>query len=188
MLSYIRHALKWAMRLPWWVALGAWCVGATATAYAQETVTFAYDPLGRLTGSQIQSGPESGLTESYSYDPAGNRTQYQVSGSTPPTPVTISMSNTTVNQIPGGTPLTVSFTGSSVSGTVSFTENGMFLGSTWVANGVASIILVGFPKGVHNITAIYSGDGRHAAQTINFTIKVQNLNWLPAVLDLLLSN
>jgi hypothetical protein len=47
---------------------------------------------------------------------------------------------------------------------------------------------VGFPKGVHNITAIYSGDGRHAAQTINFTIKVQNLNWLPAVLELLLSN
>jgi hypothetical protein len=188
MLSYIRHALGETTRVSLWIALGTWGMGTTAPAHAQETVNFSYDALGRLTKSQIQSGPESGVTESYSFDPAGNRTQYQVTGSTSPAAVTLSMSSTTVNQNTAGTPLTVFFTGSSVSGTVSFTENGVLLGSTWVANGAASVILVGFSKGVHTITATYSGDGTHAAQTINFTIKVQDLRWLPAVLDLLLSN
>jgi hypothetical protein len=81
----------------------------------------------------------------------------------------------------------VSFTGSSVGGTVTFTENGVFLGSTSVANGEASIILEGYPKGVHTITASYSGDATHVAQTATFTIRVQDPR-LPAVLDLLLSN
>lgn len=188
MLSYLRYALGETTRAALWIALGASGMGMTAPAHAQETATFSYDALGRLTKSQIQSGPESGVTESYSFDAVGNRTQYQVTGSSSPAAVTISMSSTTVNQNAAGTPLTVFFTGSSVSGTVSFTENGVFLGSTWVANGTASVILVGFSKGVHTITATYSGDGTHAAQTINFTIKVQDLRWLPAVLDLLLSN
>jgi hypothetical protein len=43
-----------------------------------------------------------------------------------------------------GTPLAVNFSGSSVSGTVTFTENGVFLGSTWVASGQASIIFEDF--------------------------------------------
>jgi hypothetical protein len=77
---------------------------------------------------------------------------------------------------------------SSSSGTVTFSENGVFLGSAWVIDGQGSIFLEGFANGVHSITATYSGDGTHAAQTTTFTIKVQDLRWLPAVLDLLLSN
>jgi hypothetical protein len=125
------------------------------------------------------------MSQVFVYDAAGNRVQYQVSGSISGTPVTLSMGNTVVNQTVMGTPLTVTFSGSSVSGTVTFTENGVFLGSTWVANGQASVIFEDLPKGVHTITVAYSGDGTHAAKTMTFTIKVQDLSWLPAVLELL---
>jgi len=167
------------------IAFGAGCICASGAAYAAQTVNFTYDALGRLIQSQIQSGAGSGVIQGFLYDAAGNRTQYQVSGATGQTSVTLSMSNTVVNQTLAGTPLTVNFSGSSVSGTVTFTENGVFLGSTWVDNGQASIIFEGFPKGVHTITVSYLGDGTHAAQALNFTIKVQDLSWLPAVLQLL---
>jgi hypothetical protein len=167
------------------ISIGAGCICASGAAHAAQTVNFTYDALGRLVQSQIQSGPESGVTQVYQYDPAGNRIQYLVSGATSQTSTTLSMSNNFVNQTVAGTPLTVHFTGSSVYGTVTFTENGVFLGSTWVTDGQASIILEDFPRGVHTITAMYFGDGTHAAQTTSFTIRVQNLNWLPAVMELL---
>jgi hypothetical protein len=98
------------------------------------------------------------------------------------------MSSPTVNITPSGAPLMVSISGAPTAGTVTFTENGVFLGSTWVMNGQAGIFLEDFPKGSHTISVSYSGDGSHAAQTATFTIKVQDLRWLPAVLELLLSD
>jgi len=165
------------------VTLAAAALACTA-AEAAQTVIYAYDALGRLTQTQTQSGAEIGMKQVFAYDAAGNRTHYQVSGSTAGTPVTLSMSNLVINQTLGGTPLTVNF-GGSVDGTVTFTENGVFLGSTWVDGGQASIIFEDFPKGVHTITVAYSGDGTHAAKSMTFTIKVQDLSWLPAVLELL---
>jgi hypothetical protein len=41
---------------------------------------------------------------------------------------------------------------------------------------------------MHTITATYSGDANNAPTTHTFTIKVQNLSWLPAVLEILLSD
>lgn len=56
---------------------------------AQETTTFSYDVLGRLTGSSISGGPNAGRVTSGCFDPAGNRTRYDVATATPapcPTP------------------------------------------------------------------------------------------------------
>jgi len=164
------------------VATGSLC--ASGMCYAQQTVTYGYDALGRLTHTQIQSGVGQGGAQVFSYDAAGNRLLYQVSTNTQNT---LNMSGA-ANQTTAGTPLTVNFSGSSVGGTVTFTENGVFLGSTSVANGQASILLESYSKGTHTITASYSGDGIHAAQTVTFTVRVQDLGWLPPVLKLLLSD
>lgn len=153
-----------------------------------ETTTYSYDAQGRLVQVQTAGGPGSGVTQTYQYDSADNRVQYQVAGSPAQNAVTLSPSGPVVNATSAGVSLTVNVSGSSPSGTVTFTENGVFLGTAWVTGGQASLSLNGFPLGVHSITATYSGDGVNASQTATFSIKVQNLNWLPAVLQLLLSN
>jgi hypothetical protein len=177
-----------AMRSKKWIAIGAGWIWASSNAQANENVTYTYDALGRLVQSQTSGGPGNGVSGVYQYDAAGNRTQYQVSGSSGESAVTLSMSNTTVNLTATGATLALNVSASSASGTIDLTENGVFLGSTWVTNGHASVNLQGLSKGTHTITATYSGDGTNAAQTTTFTVKVQDLRWLPAVLDLLLSN
>jgi len=177
------------MRTKNWISMGAaslFC--ACGAAYADQTMTYTYDALGRLHTSQITSGAGSGTQQTFNYDPAGNRLSYVVSGVPAQTPVVLGMGNNIVNVTSAGAPLTVSISDSSATGTVDFTENGVFLGSTQVSNGEASVILEGFPNGVHTITATYSGDATHPRQITTFTIHVQNLLWLPAVLQLLLQN
>jgi hypothetical protein len=59
---------------------------------ASETVTYAYDALGRLVAVATTGTVNNGLSVSTAYDPAGNRLSYSVAGSggtpppTPPTP------------------------------------------------------------------------------------------------------
>ena len=48
---------------------------------AAETVTYTYDALGRLTGVVHAGGDNDAMTQGLNYDAAGNRTQYQVTGS-----------------------------------------------------------------------------------------------------------
>jgi len=71
---------------------------------------------------------------------------------------------------------------------VTFTENGTFLGSAPVSDGQASIFLQGFSLGTHTITATYSGDSDNPQRAFTFTVKVMNLSWLPAVLEVILSD
>ena len=71
---------------------------------------------------------------------------------------------------------------------ITFTENGVFLGSAYTFDNRASIFLEGLSIGTHTITVTYSGDGSNEPYSQTITIRVQNLSWLPAVLDLLLSN
>ena len=150
-------------------------------AHAGQTASYTYDALGRLTGVQTQNSSGGGTTQIFSFDAAGNRNQYQVLMQ-----VTLGMRSGVVNLTSAGANLTVNISDPSATGTVTFTENGAFLGSTAVAGGQASLILQGFAKGIHTITASYSGDGTHAPQTTTFTVKVQDLGWLHTVLDLLL--
>ena len=58
------------------------CVGLVAwPALATETVSYGYDDLGRLASSSTSGSVNNGLGTSVSYDAAGNRTNYLVTGS-----------------------------------------------------------------------------------------------------------
>ena len=52
----------------------------SAAAQAGETVTYSYDAKGRLTQVQHAGGPTDGLTSSYAFDAADNRSSSQVTG------------------------------------------------------------------------------------------------------------
>ena len=65
----------------------ALCIGLGGNAaHAQETITYEYDALGRLTNATTSGGPSNGVSQTYDYDPAGNRTQQTVIGSSNPAP------------------------------------------------------------------------------------------------------
>lgn len=53
----------------------------TTSALAAETVTYTYDALGRLVTSTVSGGPTDGTNTAIQYDPAGNRSNYAVTGS-----------------------------------------------------------------------------------------------------------
>ena len=55
---------------------------APVVADAAETVTYTYDALGRLVATTTSGGPNNGVSTGISYDPAGNRSTYTVTGST----------------------------------------------------------------------------------------------------------
>lgn len=95
------------MRSKQLLAIGAGCICASGAAYATQTVTYAYDALGRLTHSQITTGPGSGTAQVFQYDNAGNRQEYTVSGVTGQTPVTLSMASSIVNVTTTGATLAV---------------------------------------------------------------------------------
>ena len=163
------------------------CALASAPADAGQTVSYAYDALGRLTQVNVLAGAGSGIIQSYQYDAAGNRLQQSVTAPGQ-TAITLAAASTNVNVTGAGVSLGVTVSGTGTGGTVTFTENGTFLGIASVSGGQAAISLDGFSTGSHSITATYSGDGSHAPQVSTFTIRVRDLRWLPAVLQLLLSN
>ncbi|TCM12117.1 Calx-beta domain-containing protein [Novosphingobium sp. PhB165] len=51
-----------------------------AAASAQETTTYTYDALNRLVTASKSGGPTDGEAHTIGYDPAGNRTNYAVTG------------------------------------------------------------------------------------------------------------
>jgi len=73
----------------WLAASVATAAILSCSALAQETTTYSYDGLGRLSGSNISGGTNSGRKTGTCFDAAGNRTRYDVATSTPsscPTP------------------------------------------------------------------------------------------------------
>ncbi len=156
---------------------------------AAETATYTYDVHGRLTHVQAAGGPANNVTRAYQYDSTDNRTSLVVSGSSSSGTVTITAQGAVANVTSVGVSFGVNISGSPPpTGMVTFTENGIFLGSAFVYDGQASVLLEGFAVGTHAIVASYSGDGSNAPTTHTFTIKVQNLSWLPAVLEILLAD
>lgn len=155
---------------------GMFLLSTTASA---EVATFAYDALGRLRVEQYVGGPANGIIRTYTYDAAGNRTRTGT--------LTVTLPRVVSNATSAGAELRIKVSGSPT-GMFTFSENGTFLGSAYVSNGAASVFLEGFPLGTHTITATYSEDGGVTPLfAFTFTLKVQNLSWLPAVLELLLS-
>jgi YD repeat-containing protein len=62
------------------MATGAGCAAA-GIVHAQETTTYTYDALGRVTGVSRSGGPVGGASTAYTYDPASNRTNVTVTNS-----------------------------------------------------------------------------------------------------------
>jgi RHS repeat protein len=60
--------------------LAASVASFAAAAQAGETATYGYDALGRLVATSSNGTANNGMATSLSYDPAGNRTVYGVSG------------------------------------------------------------------------------------------------------------
>jgi YD repeat-containing protein len=57
----------------------------SSSALAQETTTYSYDGLGRLKGSAIAGGRNSGRTSGTCFDAAGDSMRYDVATSAPAT-------------------------------------------------------------------------------------------------------
>lgn len=165
------------------IAVLAVNVGLVSHVCADETTAYSYDALGRVTSVQVAGGPSDGKQQIYRYDAAGNRTQLVIGDV-----FAFDRSSNVANIVSGGAVIEVSVRGSgALTGTVTFTENGIFLGSTQIFDNTASIFLQGLSLGVHTITVSYSGDDINPPYSRMFTIRVQNLSWLPAVMDLILN-
>lgn len=148
-------------------------------AAAAGTTTYKYDPLGRL--AVVTDGA---AVIRYDYDAAGNRKQKLLQGGAAPA---LSLPSTAIERR-GSVVLTVNVGAASAIGTVSFYEDGTFLGSAPVIDGVATVELVGWSRGTHSIEVRYSGDVSNAANSLTIPIRVITLDWLPAVLDILLGD
>jgi len=67
----------------WLSGASALAIVLTTAALAQETTTYSYDGLGRLKGSTISGGINSGRVTGTCFDAAGNRTRYDVATASP---------------------------------------------------------------------------------------------------------
>ena len=165
------------------MSIGRRAVGTAALLFCSSvalagTTSYQYDALGR-----IAVVTEGSATVSYSYDAAGNRKHKATQGGTA---TSITMPSSTAQEHRGSVVLNVTVGGTSPGGTVSFYEGTTFLGSAPIAGGTATVELIGLSRGSHTITATYSGDVTNAANSVSFPVKVVNLDWLPAVLDILM--
>jgi len=95
--------------VPALLALMALLVGVPS--FAQETTTYTYDALGRLIASSISGGTANGTQTGTTFDPAGNRTTYTVSG-VPVTPPSFTIGNAAAVTEGGTLTFTVTRTGS----------------------------------------------------------------------------
>ena len=71
-------------------------LSATGSAFAASTTTYTYDALGRLVQASTTGTVNDGVQMSTAYDPADNRTTYQMTGSTPGPAVVVPISGLTV--------------------------------------------------------------------------------------------
>lgn len=162
------------------------CVALTlgmATAEA-ATTTYKYDALGRLVRLEISGGAQHGVRRSFQYDAAGNR-ERAWTGSWLATEITPTK-NVLTFMGSGDVVLTVNVGGTAATGMVSFYFDGQFYGAAPVVNGVANIGFQSVAPGNYTVTATYSGDDFHEANSVTFDVTVRDLSWLPSVLDLIL--
>jgi hypothetical protein len=94
------------------------CLLGGNLAFAQEATTYTYDPLGRLSGSSISGGPNTGVQTATCFDNAGNRSRYQTGSSglqSCPTPTPSSEPGApTPSPTPPAAPNVVAYSGTGV--------------------------------------------------------------------------
>ena len=65
----------------WFLAAAVSAAALDGGGQASETITYKYDALGRLVETKSTGDVNHNVTMGTSYDPAGNRTNYNVTGS-----------------------------------------------------------------------------------------------------------
>ena len=102
------HVVRWGAGL----VLAALAFVSAAAAQPAEQTTYTYDALGRLVATENSGTVNTGVATSVTYDPAGNRSNYIVSGvssAPPPAPTAsgpvaiVNHSATTVTDLGGQT-------------------------------------------------------------------------------------
>jgi YD repeat-containing protein len=158
------------------------CLGAVVHISGAATTVYQYDALGRLTTVS------QGTTQTtYGFDPAGNRSgnSGRSSSSVTPTPISFAQSGSILEH-KGNVVLTANVGNSSTSGVVSFYDGSTLIGTAVLSNGVATLTVTSLSAGTHTITVAYAGSGSTPASSIATQVKIVNMDWLPAVLQLLL--
>lgn len=156
---------------------------STVEAQAQETTTYQYDALGRLTGSSISGGPNSSIATVTCFDPAGNRTQYftgtsgapacgtptPTPGPTPtPTPNQSPTCTTlTIGPIPGYATSTINVTAAMILGKSSDPDGGTLSVTSPAVPYTISVLGNGQP--ITRTHTVSDGQGGTATMTINVT-------------------
>ena len=162
--------------------------GVILGAHGADKTSYTYDVLGRLTHAQSYRGTQTTGEQSFQYDPSGNRTGMQVvvTSNLPPSTITPPASGRVNSTSNSGALLVVNVGAAGATGSMTFYVNDVLVETVLVSNGQARVVLRGFTSGTYTVRATYSGDANNGAATKTFTIRIQDLSWLPAVLDLLL--
>jgi len=103
-------------------------------------------------------------------------------------PTTTSAPVASISASVGCVTLTVSVSGASPTGTVTFRNGSTDLGTANVINRSASLTICSLTVGSHTIVATYSGDANNLPSSATFTVTIYDLSWLPAILQLLLDD
>jgi hypothetical protein len=156
------------------VVFTATVAGTSGGAPRTPTGTVTFDIDGVLTTVNMISGKatlshmfatEGDHTVSATYNPATVPAQNFSASSAPPQTqnvrkaTTVSMTSVSgTNGVKITAIVSTSAPGGPPTGTVSFYENGILIGTAQVVNGVAISPLLNLASGTHNITAVYSGD------------------------------
>lgn len=165
-------------------------------------INYAYDGNDRMT---VEQRVENNRTRYSVYNRAGRRmleetigvdaTEYLYLGNTllasrkrAATPPGITPVKNVLNITSQGVVLAVAVGGVSPTGSVTFTHNGSVIGVASIVNGQASVQIQNLAPGNYTIVATYPGDASNPPITATFQVRVQNLSWLPAVLQLLLED
>lgn len=154
-------------------------------AMATETTTYTYDTLGRLKTSVVTGGTRHGVQQSFKYDNSGNRTELSTVSASSLLSPTITPSNTTVGFMGSGGGVFAVNLGAGVGGSAEFFVNGAFAGSVNIVDGRARLSLSNLAPGDYTITVNFSGDATHNPTSSTFQVKLRDLSWLPAVLQLM---
>lgn len=158
------------LQLRFSAVIGILIVGLSGArmALSQETSTYTYDALGRVTNVSRSGGPQDGTNTTYVYDPAGNRTNVHVAGASAPS---FKIAGASANE---GSPLTFNVTLSKAtesSYTIQYaTANGTALsGTNYTATSGTLTFPVGTTSASFTVQTIH--DGVYTANlTMNATL------------------
>ena len=142
---------------------------------AAEVTAYSYDALGRLVGTVVSGSINAGLQTGTTFDAAGNRTSYSVSGAAAPIPPSFSVSNATATE--GGT-LTFTVTRSGVLSAVASvtyaTSNGSAIASSDYTAGSG---VLNFAVGETSKTIVINTIDDAAAESVEtMTLALSNPN------------